>query len=51
MIWDHDGSLFYKDTDTPWIDIKLHSQDDWDEVIKSYMHKAEDVVNKMVLSM
>jgi hypothetical protein len=51
IIWDHDGTLFYKDTDTPWIDISLHAQDDWDDVLKSYMHKSEDAELKMLLSM
>ena len=48
VIWDHDGSLFYKDTDVPYIDVRLHAQDDWDEVIKSYMHKSEDAIIEQV---
>ena len=48
VIWDHDGSLFYKATDNPQIDIRLHSQDDWSEVIKSYIHKSEGAVIEQV---
>ena len=40
---DHDGSTFFKITDNPYVHIKLHAQDDWDDVLKAYMLKSADV--------
>ena len=42
-ISDHDGSTFFKITDNPYVHIKLHAQDDWDDVLKAYMLKSADV--------
>ena len=43
FIIDHDGSLFYKTTDNPYVHIRLHPQDDWDDVLRAYMFKSSDV--------
>jgi hypothetical protein len=36
---DLDGSLLYKDTERPHVDIKLLPQDDWDQILRDYRHK------------